>query len=420
MLENAAAYANHGVSSKSKIAHFNHFRKFKVFMKRERIALLIFVSLLFSQLVLSNLKVGESSPVLTGFQTIGNQPDLTNKFVLIDFWATWCKPCRESFPHLNSLADKYQGKIVFLAISDEKESIVRTFLQQTKLEDDNIFKNVFFGLDTRSEISIGFGIKYIPTYFLISPENIIISSGNSADLNENHLDSVIANYGTVSVAKKSTVSILSDSVDKVSSILITSQPGSTRTLRIKDNSLLIRDTLRHILPYLDGVRLANRVRWEGTPKDMIEVNIYSGKSPVSSLKGAAHDMILNSYGIHKKVVDEKRVVWTMKVKDKSKLQDSTTVSEDGVMKRNMLLNDSVYQCDNFSLQELGGLLESFYFPTIIYVDALSNKVYDWNLYIVKKGTKLFVDFDRLRVVMLKDFGVEFVKSEKNEKITVYY
>lgn len=389
-------------------------------MKKERYALLILVLLIFAQFAQSNLKVGENSPVLSGFQVLDKQPDLTNRFVLIDFWATWCGPCIESFPHLNNLADKYQGKIVFLAISDEKESIVRNFLQRTKLVDANAFKNVFFGLDTRSEISIGFGVQYIPTYFLISPENIIISAGNSADLNESYLDSVIANYGTVSVAKKTTVSILTDSVEKVSSIQITSQPGSIRALRIKENSLLIRDTLRYILPYLDGVQRANRVRWEGTPKDMIEVNIYSGKSPVSSLRGAAHDMILNSYGLHKKVVDEKRFVWTMKVKVKSKLQDSTIISVDGVMKRNMLLNDSVYQCDNFSLQELGGLIEKFYFPTIIYVDALSNKVYDWNLNIIKKGSKLPVDFDKFREVMLKDFGVEFVKTEKEEKITVYY
>jgi len=389
-------------------------------MKRIPIALQILVSLFFAQFAQSNVKVGESAPVLSGLQALDKQLDLTNKFVVIDFWATWCGPCIQSFPHLNSLADKYQGKVAFLAISDEKEPIVRNFLQRSKLEDVNAFKNIVFGLDTRSEINIGFGIKYIPTYFLISPDNIIISTGNSADLNEHFLDSVITSYGTISVSKKPTILIRPDSVEKISSIQITSQPNSTRALRIKDNSLLIRDTLRNILPYLDGVRLANRVRWEGIPKNMIEVNIFSGKTPVDSLSGAAHDMIMNSYGIHKKVIEEKRFVWTMKVKDKSKLQDSSVISVDGVMKRNMLLNDTVYQCDNFSLQELGGLLERFYFPTIIYVDSFSDKVYDWNLNIIKKDSKLTVDFDGRREVMLKDFGVEFVKSVKKEKITVYY
>lgn len=389
-------------------------------MKIKRITSLIFVTLLVAQLAQSAIKVGDSSPELSGFLALDKQPDLTNKFVVIDFWATWCGPCIQSFPHLNSLADKYQGKIVFLAISGEKESLVRNFIQKTKLADSTAFKNLNFGLDTRSEISIGFDVKYIPTYFLISPDNIIISTGNSADLNENYLDSLITSYSSFSSTKRPSFSIRPDSVDKVSSIQITSQPGSTRTLRIKENSLLIRDTLRHILPYLDGVRLANRIRWEGTPKDMIEVNIYSGKSPVSSLQGAAHDMILNSYGIHRKVVDEKRLVWTMKIKDKSKLQDSTSISEDGVMKRNMLLNDSVYQCDNYSLQELGRLIEGIYFPTIIYVDALANKVYDWNIKMIKKGGKIPVDFDRFREVMLKDFGIEFVKTKKKEKITIYY
>ncbi|MDD2611649.1 MAG: TlpA disulfide reductase family protein [Bacteroidales bacterium] len=389
-------------------------------MKKKRIALLILLSLFFVQFIHSNLKVGERSPIFSGLQLLDKQPDLTNKFVVIDFWATWCIPCIQSFPHLNGLADKYQSKIVFLTISDEKESIVRNFLQRVKLEDSSTFKNVYFGLDTRSEINIGFGVKYIPTYFLISPDNIILSTGNSAELNESYLDSVIANYGTSSSNKRQTIAIRPDSVEKVSSIQITSQPGSTRNLRIKENSLLIRDTLRHILPYLDGVRLANRVRWEGIPKDMIEVNIYSGKAPVSSLKEVAHDMIMKSYGIHKKVVVEKKFVWTMKVKDKSKLQDSTTISEDGVMKRNMLLNDSIYQCDNFSLQELGGLIENFYFPTIIYVNTLSNKSYDWNLKIINKKTKQAVDFDRFREVMLRDYGIEFNKSVKKEKITVYY
>ena len=389
-------------------------------MKRERIALLIFVSLFFAQYIQSILKVGEQSPVLAGLRTIDKQPNLDNKFVLIDFWATWCGPCIQSFPHLNSLADKYQGKIVFLAISDEKESTVRTFLQQSKMADSSAFKNVYFGLDTRSEINIGYGIKYIPTYFLISPDNIIISTGNSAALNESYLDSIISNYGANTVSRRTKISIRPDSVESISSIQITSKPGSTSDLRIKENSLLIRDTLRHILPYLDGVRLANRVRWEGTPRDMIEVNIYSEKSPVSLLKGVAHDMILNSYGIHKKVVDEKRIVWTMKVKDKAKLQDSTTYIEGGVLKGNMLLNDSVYQCDNFSIKELGELFESFYFPKIIYSETLSNKVYDWNITMIKKGARIPIDFDKFREVMLKDFGVEFVKSEKKEKITVYY
>lgn len=168
-------------------------------MKRKRITSLIIVTLFFVHSAQSKVKVGESSPVLSGFQALDKQPDLTNKFVVIDFWATWCGPCIESLPHLNSLADKYQGKIAFLAISDEKESIVRNFLQKTQLADSNAFKNVFFGLDTRSEIYIGFGVKNIPTYFLISPDNIIISTGISSDLNESYLDSVITlwfHFGT--------------------------------------------------------------------------------------------------------------------------------------------------------------------------------------------------------------------------------
>ena len=56
---------------------------------------------------------------------------LKGQVVLVNFWATWCPPCRSEMPDLNALYEKYKGRgFVVLAISDEEESKVRPFIEQ--------------------------------------------------------------------------------------------------------------------------------------------------------------------------------------------------------------------------------------------------------------------------------------------------
>ena len=55
--------------------------------------------------------------------------ELKGSVVLVNFWATWCPPCRKEMPDLNALYKRYRGKgLVILSISDEREATVRSFL----------------------------------------------------------------------------------------------------------------------------------------------------------------------------------------------------------------------------------------------------------------------------------------------------
>lgn len=80
----------------------------------------------------AELKVGDTLPDLAGFQLEGKLPaDLKGKIVLVDFWASWCLPCAESFPVLDELQKKYGDKLVVLAVNvDEKASNMDKFLKK--------------------------------------------------------------------------------------------------------------------------------------------------------------------------------------------------------------------------------------------------------------------------------------------------
>lgn len=55
---------------------------------------------------------------------------LKGKVAVVEFWATWCPPCRTSVPHLTELQKKYKGKAVIIGLSNESPDTVRRFVEQ--------------------------------------------------------------------------------------------------------------------------------------------------------------------------------------------------------------------------------------------------------------------------------------------------
>lgn len=76
------------------------------------------------------LKVGDTLPDLASFNLEGQLPgSLKGKVVVLDFWASWCLPCAESFPVLDELQKKYGDRLVVLAVNvDDKKSKMDKFL----------------------------------------------------------------------------------------------------------------------------------------------------------------------------------------------------------------------------------------------------------------------------------------------------
>jgi peroxiredoxin len=79
------------------------------------------------------LNVGDPLPDLSSYKLEGSLPDsLKGKVVVLDFWASWCGPCAESFPVMDELQNKYkdQGLVVLAVSVDEKAAKMENFMKK--------------------------------------------------------------------------------------------------------------------------------------------------------------------------------------------------------------------------------------------------------------------------------------------------
>lgn len=99
-----------------------------------------------------------------------NLSNYQGKIVWLDFWASWCVPCRRSFPWLNQVLTQYEdeGFVVIGVNLDKDPVLVREFLAETPAEFPIIY-------DPGSTLATQFGVVGMPSSFLIGRDGQIIS-----------------------------------------------------------------------------------------------------------------------------------------------------------------------------------------------------------------------------------------------------
>ncbi len=119
--------------------------------------------------------------------------DYKGKYVLLDFWASWCVPCRRGNPHLLSLYSQYKYKgFEIIGISDDDNNH-DAWKKAVEKDGIGVWKHVLRGLkwdgkgnfDRSNDISDNFGIHSLPTKILIDPNGVIIGRyGGGGDTDE--------------------------------------------------------------------------------------------------------------------------------------------------------------------------------------------------------------------------------------------
>ena len=135
-------------------------------------------NILFLVILLASVALGMSSDV-TNFKLLNlrnQQVELAKLLkdgpVLLDFWATWCKPCIKAFPKLNALHKKYGEKgLTVIGINEDgarSQSKVKPFVRSLRIKFPIL-------IDNNNEVLRKLQVQSLPTTILIAPNGMVVA-----------------------------------------------------------------------------------------------------------------------------------------------------------------------------------------------------------------------------------------------------
>ncbi len=134
--------------------------------------------------------IDQPAPQLYVEKWLSAEPDTEGKFVLIDFWATWCGPCKRGIPEMNKFQKEFKDDLIVIGLSDETEKRVNTH-KKPKIE-------YYSAIDTQKRTNKELKIKGIPHCILIDPDGIVRWEGfpglNGYELTSKVIKKIIADY----------------------------------------------------------------------------------------------------------------------------------------------------------------------------------------------------------------------------------
>lgn len=143
-------------------------------MYRIKQALIIFLFVIVAAAEAGAVQINSKAPEFSLPDILGRQISLNSykgKVVYVNFWASWCGPCKKEFPQLETLAGRYAEKgLIILAINqDKKRSAMEEFLGKFP----NATSNMIILTDPNSSVISSYGPRAMPTSFVLDKEGVV-------------------------------------------------------------------------------------------------------------------------------------------------------------------------------------------------------------------------------------------------------
>ena len=143
--------------------------------------------------------VGRKPPEINISCSFNNKTSLSlsslkGKVVLVEFWATWCPPCKKAISHLKDLHSKYAKKgLVIIAITAEDKNLVKKFTKDNKM-------NFAVGIDNNGKTNSAYGIRGIPAAYLIGADGKVVWEGHTMSLSSEIVEKALKNVKSTSTS----------------------------------------------------------------------------------------------------------------------------------------------------------------------------------------------------------------------------
>lgn len=375
------------------------------------------------------LKIGDKAPKINITDYILNIPkdkNIEGKFIVLEFWATWCAPCLSAVPHLNELHDNFKNRkdLLFLSMTYEKPEKTKRTLEKIP------FKTVVVSDQTKLN-EANFNVDEIPHTVLIDNKGVIRWIGIPTELNssiiENFLNGTNISKGNLNLATEKKQEKVTEEQEPANSIDITLE-------LLKDNKAYYVFSVINAAENDDV--MAFEALWKGKyidlnnnlksmiskiikkpeyqiiiPNELVEnkYNIFyknSNKIEINEHIKLLKNNLLTSLNLTEKVEIKKVEVYNLKVENAEKLNFSPNEEE---KQRHNGSNTTHFIFSNSNIETLIRDVGNYH-KIIIFNETEQDKNLD---FIIRKGnlTELIND--------LKEYGLRLEKVSKEIEFYSY-
>lgn len=341
---------------------------------------------------------------------------LKGKFVVIDFWATWCSPCVAAIPHLNEMAREFADQpVVFISVTDDEETRLNEFLKSTPMK-------TWIGLDSARTNWAAFDLHSIPTTIIVSPEGKLLATTRPDELTTQKLRDLLRGQDVAFAPPETRDSNLAwdqdeiewkDGVGPLASVII--KPIKTATsgslYKPGGNYLTADGVPLQILVHMAYQTDIYHVDWRVPKSATSQAYRVVARVPIgreSQLLPLFQSTLAATFGLRATWRMEEKDVYVLRVIDRQAVKLPVAGKDDAKVLRFLRGRGLCTRC---GIDKLSEFLSQFVLDSIVIDETKLTEEYNWNLP-YQHGKP------EATLAQLKDLGLEVVKARRTVKILV--